>query len=226
MNELKYLLEELKQEEHEHTKRMDAIKIRIATHAKENHITQHEFDYFYWDSDCNLDLIGLAHKTMTPSPKHVIKKCNKCKCDVEMLVKSRVALVQISAKKYKAICDACKESEARNLQAKLNKVWVKEKKKPKPKFLIERDVESNKEYTEEELRFMPYDEFLKTAYWLRFRALAIKRASYKCDECKSKRNLHVHHLTYERRGCEAIDDVVVLCKHCHAKRHGKEGGKR
>lgn len=32
--------------------------------------------------------------------------------------------------------------------------------------------------------------------------------------------LEVHHLTYERLGCEAPDDLLVLCGRCHATFHG------
>ena len=54
--------------------------------------------------------------------------------------------------------------------------------------------------------------------------LAHDRAGGRCERCGRsghRRNweLHVHHLTYERRGKELLSDVVVLCLNCHAEEH-------
>jgi len=45
----------------------------------------------------------------------------------------------------------------------------------------------------------------------------------KCELCGKKKNLHVHHTTYENHGLEHIhlNDLMVLCKICHAKFHDK-----
>lgn len=76
-------------------------------------------------------------------------------------------------------------------------------------------------YALEELKTMPYKKYLKTHHWLITRDLALERAEYKCQLCASKESLNVHHNTYENRGCEKDEDLVVLCENCHAKFHDK-----
>ncbi len=74
------------------------------------------------------------------------------------------------------------------------------------------------------LRTMPYKEYLKTEHWQELRSVMLKRASYRCQLCNaSKVRLDVHHRTYERRGCEWLEDLFVLCQGCHERHHGIEG---
>lgn len=73
------------------------------------------------------------------------------------------------------------------------------------------------------LRSMPYREYLKSDHWRAFRQEAISRAGGVCGHCLNRRpDLHVHHLTYERRGSEHIKDVMVLCGECHRLVHGDD----
>lgn len=73
-----------------------------------------------------------------------------------------------------------------------------------------------------ELRSMPYREYLKTRHWRRLRVVAIKKAKHKCAVCGDTENLNVHHLTYERKGCEKLEDLQVLCRECHENVHEGE----
>lgn len=68
---------------------------------------------------------------------------------------------------------------------------------------------------------MPYQEYLKTEHWQDIRKSALKRSRYRCQLCNSGGMLDVHHRTYERRGEELSSDVIVLCRACHSKFHGK-----
>jgi 5-methylcytosine-specific restriction endonuclease McrA len=68
---------------------------------------------------------------------------------------------------------------------------------------------------------MPYKDFLKTDYWRIFALNAKTAAGNRCQLCNATGELHVHHRTYERRGHEEDQDVIVLCAHCHAKFHDK-----
>lgn len=72
------------------------------------------------------------------------------------------------------------------------------------------------------LRSMPYAEYLTTRHWQQTRYRALQRAGYRCEECRATNTvtLDVHHLTYERRGCERDTDLRVLCRACHDKTHG------
>jgi hypothetical protein len=71
----------------------------------------------------------------------------------------------------------------------------------------------------EELRTMPYNQYLLTPEWKQRRRAALFRASYRCQICNSNERLHVHHRTYERLGAEAASDIIVLCCHCHQQYH-------
>ncbi len=42
-----------------------------------------------------------------------------------------------------------------------------------------------------------------------------------CSICGSKRNIEVHHKTYERAGVEKLEELVVLCRSCHNTQHAK-----
>lgn len=72
---------------------------------------------------------------------------------------------------------------------------------------------------ETELSTMPYAQYLKTEHWQNVRKAALERADYRCQACNEPDNLHVHHRTYENRGCERDSDVTVLCKSCHERFH-------
>lgn len=69
------------------------------------------------------------------------------------------------------------------------------------------------------LRRLPYRAYLRTSHWFRVRTLAIERAGHQCALCPSTTHLEVHHKSYARRGFEAAEDVVVLCRQCHARHH-------
>lgn len=73
----------------------------------------------------------------------------------------------------------------------------------------------------QDLRTMPYKQYLQTPEWQERRKAALKRAGYKCQVCNRSRQLHTHHRTYERRGAELARDLIVLCDECHALYHGK-----
>jgi uncharacterized protein YlaI len=73
----------------------------------------------------------------------------------------------------------------------------------------------------EELRSMPYDQYLKTPEWRAKREEALERDGYRCRLCDSDERLHVHHRTYARRGNEDIEDLTTLCEECHERFHEK-----
>lgn len=91
----------------------------------------------------------------------------------------------------------------------LNRIFDRKIQKPK-----------KKPKTLRRIRQEEYREYLKTDHWKETREEALRRGGYKCHDCGAKENLQVHHLTYARRGHEKQSDLVVVCKHCHEKRHG------
>lgn len=66
-----------------------------------------------------------------------------------------------------------------------------------------------------------YHEFLQSDYWKYVRAQIIERDNNCCQECGTKYNLQVHHLTYENHGYEHEhpEDLITLCRGCHEEAH-------
>lgn len=94
--------------------------------------------------------------------------------------------------------------------------------------LIESWFRSSKDFHTQaaELNLLTYQDFLHSPYWRVVREYALERARYRCELCGSKRRLNVHHKTYEHHGLEHLhtEDLIVLCKRCHARFHGKVKG--
>jgi 5-methylcytosine-specific restriction endonuclease McrA len=65
------------------------------------------------------------------------------------------------------------------------------------------------------VRAMPYRDYLRTDWWQRFRADALRRAGGRCQLCGGDGPLEVHHNTYARLGCERPEDVICICCDCH-----------
>ncbi len=138
-------------------------------------------------------------------------------CDKPAFVTSRSAANDIISfcerrwRKEPYRCDKC--AEAHKLQ-KMRNEWNARKEKAR---------------RENELRWMPYREYLGTSDWAVRRRSVIDRAGFRCQICASDGKLHVHHRTYARRGAERAEDMVALCADCHGlfHEHGKlaEGGR-
>ncbi len=75
----------------------------------------------------------------------------------------------------------------------------------------------------QKLQELPYREFLNTIYWSIVRNYVVYRRGYRCELCGKNQNLNVHHKTYENHGSEHsnLDDLILLCRNCHAKFHDK-----
>lgn len=71
------------------------------------------------------------------------------------------------------------------------------------------------------LNTMPYRDYLGTDHWIATREAALQRARYRCELCFSQQHLNVHHKTYAHRGAEQAQELIVLCRDCHAKFHDK-----
>lgn len=72
--------------------------------------------------------------------------------------------------------------------------------------------------------FRIYGEYLRSPEWKARRKEALARAEEACQICGSPRDLHVHHRTYERVGCERPSDLTVLCGDCHHHFHAGDEG--
>lgn len=73
-------------------------------------------------------------------------------------------------------------------------------------------------------KHLSYQKQLATKQWKDFRKLVLSQRGKKCEMCGSKENIQIHHTHYitGRKAWEYMPtDVLVLCKDCHGKIHGK-----
>lgn len=71
-------------------------------------------------------------------------------------------------------------------------------------------------------RELAYENYLRTPWWRARRNAALRASGFCCQRCACRRNLQVHHRSYERLGAEADDDLEVLCRGCHEGNHFNE----
>ncbi len=69
---------------------------------------------------------------------------------------------------------------------------------------------------------MPYETYLRTDWWQWRRLRSLWLAGQRCQHCRQRGGLQVHHLTYERRGRERDEDLAVLCDRCHIVEHAAQ----
>lgn len=72
-----------------------------------------------------------------------------------------------------------------------------------------------------------YKNLLESDYWKGFSFSIIKERNFTCEDCGAcypgeRNKLQVHHLVYRdiNPWSYAPDEMVVLCRSCHEKRHG------
>ena len=71
-----------------------------------------------------------------------------------------------------------------------------------------------------------YKNLLECEEWKAFREIVLKLHDHKCDVCGEKKNLHVHHRQYRKKGNKLtlpwayyFEDMAVLCEKHHAEAH-------
>lgn len=75
----------------------------------------------------------------------------------------------------------------------------------------------------EALRALPYADYLQTPTWRRRRDARLRVAGWRCERCARRDELQVHHVSYDRLGCERDADLEVVCRPCHEGVHLEEG---
>lgn len=53
------------------------------------------------------------------------------------------------------------------------------------------------------------------AYWEALREQVIELQNGECGTCAIAPGTDLHHRHYDNFGCEALDDVILLCRPCH-----------
>ena len=64
-------------------------------------------------------------------------------------------------------------------------------------------------------RQIEYRKYLNSGHWQEKRVLIRERSEGYCECCGDMEMYAVHHLTYERLGCERLDDLLAVCFNCH-----------
>lgn len=66
-----------------------------------------------------------------------------------------------------------------------------------------------------------YQAYLCSREWAVKRRAVLERCGEVCERCHVNPVSAVHHLTYERKFAERIEDLAGWCQGCHAFTHGK-----
>jgi len=183
-----------------------------------SHVTEEEkidiINYIYWNilelsskkiaEDVFNITVSEAMKLIKPFTTNIT--CIKCN-DV-LIVKSRSQLNEYRLRIYGRrqevyTCEKCLAEDRKKFHNKQEKEAKQRK--------------NNVKY----LKQLPYSEYLKSNHWEYMRKRMLIRASYKCQICNSSEFLNVHHRTYENKGDENYEDLVVLCNDCHRLYHNK-----
>ena len=75
-----------------------------------------------------------------------------------------------------------------------------------------------KAHTLNELKSMPYKQYLQSSHWKHRRLEYYKTHKKICYCCKNESYV-LHHTCYDRRGEEKDEDLIPLCEDCHNKIH-------
>jgi hypothetical protein len=183
------------------------------------------FHYLYWFEDqvsgstlrqvfnmVSSSEATLDHgQTKTKTGKRIIKPatfdvpCTTCNQPIEIQIASRGDL-QWRQRYYKGDWRKnCKECQAKS-DARFAQKY--------------RQEQAERQRRLDELHTMPYREYLQSPEWQVTRKRAMKRSGFRCQVCNAYGvRLNVHHRTYERRGYEENQDLIVLCEGCHSIFH-------
>ncbi len=71
-----------------------------------------------------------------------------------------------------------------------------------------------------------YVLYLHSPLWRLRRRLWILQAGGRCERCRSRKRLTIHHRSYRRLGHERRSDIAVLCWNCHLQQHHLSTGAR
>jgi hypothetical protein len=72
----------------------------------------------------------------------------------------------------------------------------------------------------EELRAIPYQQYLSSIEWQKIREAKLKEVGRHCQACRQLGILDVHHNRYTNLGDEDMSDLFIFCRSCHQRQHG------
>lgn len=177
--------------------------------------------HFYWCTEIKATEISAAYCNGIHTNKLIDvvgpavfsdRKCLRCKNEIYAFSRSsaaeRLKAAQTFVDKWRG-CDWADPRICHVCEAQLYAV----------RHVVYADEMKRRQSRVDELKYMPYRDYLKTPEWKATRESAIRRARGCCQTCSSKDRLNVHHRTYARRGSEYNSDLIVLCEPCHKLFH-------
>lgn len=101
----------------------------------------------------------------------------------------------------------------------ISKIYASTASAPKRSFKKKKKKAARKKKSV--LQTMPYQDYLKTAYWQKVREAKFAQAGRRCQVCGCAEHLEVHHRHYKHRGRELrhLGDLMVLCRKHHQLVH-------
>jgi len=185
----------------------------------------------YWDPSTNTgELVSRfgfknIHELIKVAGRLTVAQCYVCDGPVEARSRSEAKNILSKIEGHSGLEDMPLSEEHRSLveMSRPDICWRcgKDRERHIQRQKVNASMEDDKRRNE--LKFMPYREYLRTNEWLERRMRAIRRAEHRCQACNTTGRLNVHHRTYERRGSEHDEDLIVLCAGCHQifHSHGK-----
>lgn len=70
-----------------------------------------------------------------------------------------------------------------------------------------------------QLGFKTLKEYYASKKWQEKRNEFFKRHSYKCEFCKARKRLNLHHKHYYHLGNERMEELMWVCVGCHSMIH-------
>lgn len=71
-----------------------------------------------------------------------------------------------------------------------------------------------------------YFKYINSIYWLKRKETYYKNHAKLCQACGTNKYIDLHHLTYNILGLENDNDLICLCRDCHAQLHKQIGSSK
>lgn len=137
----------------------------------------------------------------------------------ELLILAEYDMIKALNKSNVARIYAQLNKEKLHKKSKQEKKAERKAKRKQSNFYKKRDLFYKKKKQQKRERSDDYNAYIDSPEWQLKRDEAFALYGKACQKCKSKKKLHVHHMTYARFKNELVSDLAVLCNTCHHEYH-------
>lgn len=110
----------------------------------------------------------------------------------------------------------------------INEIWKEMSTRTQEEFIDWIKIPEVDKRMRSKFRRAQYEKYMLSDRWRAKRIAKLEAVGWKCERCGYSVDtriveipIDVHHKTYERFGDERLDDLEVLCRHCHQAHHGR-----